>query len=87
MWDDHLIPKRKIINRPYCRECFSRKRRRITKGFVKLEEAITTNGEKEGLASEQIEEVQAETRMRLAERLEHFDRECLGKTESAVTVV
>ena len=85
-WDEQLMPKRSIINRPYCRECFSKKRRRITKGFVKLEEAITLNGEKVGLASEQIEEVQAETRRKLAERLEQFDKEYLGQAESAVAV-
>lgn len=73
------MPERKIINRPYCRECFSKRRRKITKGFIKLEEEITRNGEREGLATEQIEEVKAEIRAKLAERLEHFDQESFGK--------
>lgn len=81
------MPTQKIINRPYCRECFSKRRRKITRGFVKLEEDITSNGRKEDLASEQIEEIQAEIRRKLAERLEHFDREYIGKAESTVTVV
>ena len=81
------MPEQNVVNRPYCRECFSKKRRRITNGFLKLEQDVTRNGEKDGLAPEQIEEIQAEIREKLAARLEEFDRECLSKARSTVTVV
>lgn len=86
-WDEHIMPKQKVINRPYCRECFSKRRRKIAQGFIKLEEEITSNGVKEGLAPKQIEEIKAEVRQKLADRLEHFDREYLGKGNSTVRVV
>ena len=73
------MPKQQVVNRPYCRECFSKRRRKITRGFIKLEEDMLLNGQKEGLTPDQIEEIQAEMRTKLADRLEAFDREYLGK--------
>ena len=54
---------------------------------MKLEEEITSNAVKEGLASKQIDELKVEVRQKLADRLEHFDREYYGQVESEVKVI
>ena len=77
----------KVVNRPYCRECFSKQRRKISNGFVKLEDEIVSSGEKSGLSPEQLEEIKDEIRIKLAQRLQHLDREHAGKTASAVAAV
>lgn len=81
------MPLQKIANRPYCRDCFSKRRRKITNGFMKLEDEISKNGQREGLTNDQIEEIQVEIREKLKKRLERLDQEFLGKQGSIVVSV
>lgn len=83
-FDDHGMPKQKVVNRPYCRGCFSKARRKITREFMKREDAISKNGLDMGLTADQIEEIQAEWRESLRARLQQFDEESMGKTKAAV---
>lgn len=73
------MPQQKLTDRPYCRDCFSTRRRKITRGFQKLENEIAINGKEEGLVADQIDELQGEVRGQLSKRLEEFDAQCFGK--------
>jgi hypothetical protein len=81
------MPKQKVVNRPYCRECFSKARRKITREFMKREDAISQSGLDVGLSADQIDEIQAEWRECLRGRLQQFDDDMMGKTKVADTMV
>jgi len=81
------MPEQKVLDHPYCRECFSKARRKITRKFMEHENEISQNGLEVGLTTDQIEEFQAGWREKLRVRLQEFDEESMGKTKSAVTMV
>lgn len=86
-FEDHGMPKQEVANRPYCRECVYNARRKITRVFMKREDAISQNGFEIGLTADQIEEIQVEWRESLRARLQQFDKQSMGKIKGVVTML
>lgn len=82
--DDDVKLEEMIVDRPYCRECFSTARRKLTTRFMQFEDEVARCGMDAGLTPRQIEKVQAAWRDKLKVRLQKFDKQAMGKARSAV---
>lgn len=80
--DDDVKLEEMIVDRPYCRECFSTARRKLTTRFMQFEDEVARCALEAGMTARQTENIQAAWRQKLKVRLQKFDEQAMGRAKS-----
>ena len=77
-WNGESIEKEPIKEKPYCQECYYRRREKLIKAHGSVVAHVVKGAQKVGLSEKEVVEIQAELQRKLREALHNLDRECLG---------
>ena len=80
-WDGESMEKVPVEERPYCQECYHKRRAKLIRAHTTVGALVVKGAQKIVLSEAEVVGIQVELQRKLREALYNLDRQCLGDSK------